>query len=156
MTPDLYRKQKGSSSSHDIAIYHKWKLSAIPKLRYHDHKVFGLWPLVTSNNLWPPPKTIGFFQSTWQSYIKYENCRPFLPWDIAITRFLVFDSGDLKWPLTSTKNNRILPVSMTKLYQIWKLSDIPILRYRDYEPFMRFSQFYLRWPQMTSDLYQKQ
>ena len=32
-------------------------------------RFFGFWPLVTSNDLWPAPKTIGFFLSTWQSYI---------------------------------------------------------------------------------------
>ena len=30
---------------------------------------FGLWSLETSNDLWPPPTTLGFFLSTWQIYI---------------------------------------------------------------------------------------
>ena len=154
MTPDLYRKQKGSSSSYNIAIYHKWKLSAIPKLRYRDHKVFGLWPLVTSNNLWPPPKTIGFFQSTWQSYIKYENCRPLLSRDTAITSHQgggkasdwLGEGAKALSSQSSSQNNK-------SIYRIWKVLIITILRNRDYKP---FSQFKFLSPQMTSDLYQKQ
>ena len=31
--------------------------------------IFAVLPLMTSNDLWPPPKTIGFFLSTWKIHI---------------------------------------------------------------------------------------
>ena len=33
------------------------------------YNVFTIWPLLTPNDLWPPPKTIGFLFSMWHSYI---------------------------------------------------------------------------------------
>ena len=33
------------------------------------YNVFTIWPLLTSNDLWPPPKTIGFLYSMWYTYI---------------------------------------------------------------------------------------
>ena len=32
------------------------------------YNVFTIWPLLTSNDLWPPPKTIGFLYSMWYTY----------------------------------------------------------------------------------------
>ena len=33
------------------------------------YKVFTIWPMLTPNDLWPPPKTIGFLYSMWYTYI---------------------------------------------------------------------------------------
>ena len=53
-------------------------------------------------------------------YTKYEKCRSLLSWDIVFTNhfllFRNFTASDLKWPLTSTRNNRVLPLNMTNLY----------------------------------------
>ena len=157
------------------------------------------WPQMTPDLC----QKVGFFLSAWQSCISnmkiVSNSYLEISW---LQGFQSLTSGDLKWPLTSTKNNRVLPLKMTKLYptyescqpflssdititshqgggkasdwvgegekalsfqssshhnksiyQIWKVLIITILRYRNYKS---FSQFYLLWPQMTSDLYQKQ
>ena len=59
-------------------------------------EVFTVCPPVTSDDLWPLPKTIGFFLLTWQICLpKYENCPLLLSWDTVFTRFSNFD---LWWP----------------------------------------------------------
>ena len=85
------------------------------------YEVFAVLPPMTSNDLWPLPKTIGFFLSAWQSYIS--NMKIVSHSYLEILRLQGFQSltsGDLKWPLTSTKNNRVLPLKMTKLYPTYE------------------------------------
>lgn len=51
------------------------------------------------------------------SYTKYKRQPSLLPWTFMFTRFSVFD---LKWPLTSLKNKRILPLHMANLYIVYE------------------------------------
>ena len=46
-------------------------MSKLPFLRYCVYKVFTTWPLLTPNDLWSPPKTIGFLYSMWCTYIPH-------------------------------------------------------------------------------------
>ena len=60
---------------------------------------------------------------------------------------------DPKWPLTSTKNNRLLVLNRVHLHTKYEICpSFPSWAI----VFTRFSQFYLCWPQMTFDLHQKQ
>ena len=100
--------------------------------------------ILNSNDLWPPLKTIGFLLSTWQIYIL--NMKSVGHSYLKISRlqgFWSLTSGDLKWPLTSTKNNRVLPLNMTNL----------CTKYEKHRSFLswdiaikRFSDFDLWWP----------
>ena len=53
-------------------------------------------------------------------HTKYENCPSFPSWDIVFTRFLQgfhnLTPVDPKWPLTSTKNNRLLVLNVVHLH----------------------------------------
>ena len=59
MTFDLHEKQQGTSTHIGLPTYQVWSSGNFHLLRYRVYKVFILWPLVTSNDLWPPWKTIG-------------------------------------------------------------------------------------------------
>ena len=54
----LTQKQLGSSSHQKASTYHVWNLCKLPTMNYHVNDVFRVWPLVTPNDLWPPPKAI--------------------------------------------------------------------------------------------------
>ena len=69
MTFDLHQKQKASFTQCGTPIYQIWALSKLSLLRYRVYKVFTIWPLLTPNDLWPPPKSIGFLYSMWYTYI---------------------------------------------------------------------------------------
>ena len=106
--------------------------------------VFAVLPLVTSNDLWPPPKTIGFFLSTWQIHIPNMKSVSHSYLEISwLQSFRFLTSGDLRWPLTSTKNNRVLPLNMTNLYTKYEKCRLSLSQ--DFV-FTRFSVFDLKWP----------
>ena len=107
MTFDLYQKQEGSCSHHNTYIYCIWNLSKLPTLRYCVNKIFRLWPLVTPDDLWPPPKTIGIIYSIWAIYLPSMRSLGVTLLEISCLQgFDRLTCCDPKWPLTSTKNNR--------------------------------------------------
>ena len=81
------------------------------------YKVFRLWPLFTSNDLWPPWNTIQIIFSPSATYIPSLKFRQHSLLEIScLQSFHTLTSGDLKWPLTSMKNNR--DHLLTKAYQV--------------------------------------
>ena len=58
-------------------------------------------------------------------HTKYEICPSFPSWDIVFTRFLQcfhnLTPVDLKWPLTSTKNNRLLVLIVVHLHTKYEI-----------------------------------
>ena len=108
-----------------------WDLSKPPFLRYQCLWGYhNMWSLLTPNDLWPPPKTIGLLYSykvlvlnVVHLHTKYEICPSFPSWDIVFTRFSQFDP---KWPLTSTKNNRLLVLNWyTYILNMRPVQDLP-------------------------------
>ena len=107
ITFDLHGKQYGSSTHQGIPTYQVWSSGKFHLLRYRVYKVFSLWPLVTSNDLWPPWKTIGIIyvpRATNIPSLKFQQlsliditCLQgfqvqaiFTYWDTVFTRFSVF------------------------------------------------------------------
>ena len=126
--------------------------SMLSSLRYHVYKVFRLWPLATAHDLWPPPKAIpsNYYRASmgevWESFVF-----PLLRY--CLQGFQIITFHDLKWPLTSTKNDRDLLLNMG--HPLVKYEIHPCLPSWD-NVFTKFSDFDLWWPQMTFDLHQKQ
>ena len=84
-----------------------WDPSEWLFLRYRVYKVLTFLPLVTPINLWPPPKTIEIIYSIWPTHIlSMRYLRVTLLEISCLQGFDRLTSGDPKWPLTSTKNNR--------------------------------------------------
>ena len=91
--------------------FHAWDIMFTRLLQ-----CFTIWPLLTPNDLWPPPKTIGFLYSMWYTYIP--NMRSVQASHVEISCLQGFHNltpVDLKWPLTSTKNNRLLVLIVVHL-----------------------------------------
>ena len=112
--------------------------------RYHVYKVFSLFTLVTSNDLWPPWKTIGII------YPPRAINRPSLKFQLislieitCLQGFQTLTSGDLKWPLTAMENNR--DHLRTKGYQHVKFEVQATFTCWD-TVFTRFPVFDLWWP----------
>ena len=75
------------------------------------------WPL---NELWPKP--IGFLYSMWYTYIP--NMRPVQTSLLEISclqGFYNLTPVDPKWPLTSTKNNRLLELNVVHLHTKYEI-----------------------------------
>ena len=78
----------------------------------------------------PPPKTKGTIHSMWATYMLSMR-------SLTVTLFEMkslqgtdhLTSGDPRWPLTSTKNNMVLCLTITHLHTIWNSSKLPTLRY---------------------------
>ena len=100
------------------------------------------WPLTSTKNNRVLPLNMTNLCTT------YEMCRSSISRDTMFTSclrgFRSLTSGDLRWPLTSTKNDRVLPFNMTNLYRLFLSWYIMI---------SRFTVFALWWPQMTFDLH---
>ena len=76
-------------------------------LRQCVYKVFRLLPFVTSNDLWPPWKTLRIIYLPRAINIPCLKFQQLLLIEITCLQgFQTFTSGDLKWPLTSMENNR--------------------------------------------------
>ena len=105
-------------------------------------------------DLWPPPKTIGFLYSMWYAYIPNTRSVQASLLEISCLQgFYNLTPVDPKWPLTSTKNNRVLVLNVVCLHP--KYNICPSFPSWDIV-FTRFSRFDPCWPQMTFDLHQKQ
>ena len=118
------------------------------------YSVFSFLPLVTSNYIWPPWKTIGIIyppRAINKPSVKFRQLSVIeIP---CLQGFQSFTSGDLNWPLTSIEKNRNhLP---TTRYQHTKCEVLATFSYWD-TMFTMFSDFNLWWPQMTFDLHRKQ
>ena len=101
------------------------------------------WPLTSTKNNRVLPLNMT------NLYTKYEKCRSLLSWDIVFTshfrHFRNFTAGDLKWPLTFAKNNRVLLLNMTN----------PCAKYENYRSLLTwdivFTRFFGFWPLVTSN-----
>ena len=152
MTFDLHGKHYGPTFQ-GLSTYQVWSSGNFHLLRYRVYKVFSLLTLVTSNDLWPPWKTIGIIYPPRAINIPSLKFQQLSLIEITCLQgFQTLTSGDLKWPLTSMENNR--DHLRTKGYQHTKFEVQATFTYWD-NVFTRFSVFYLWWPQMTFDLHGK-
>ena len=109
-------------------------------------KVFTIWPLVTSNDLWPPRKIIGIIYPIRPTHTPNMTSLAFTLLEISCLQgFRDLTSGDLKWPLTSTKNDRVLLLNMTNPYA--KYENCRSLLTWD----IVFTRFFGFWPLVTSN-----
>ena len=99
---------------------------------------------LTSDDLWPKPKSIGTIYLLWMihhpSMVIIGRCVIDLEW---LQGFQYLTSVDLRWPLTWTKNNRDHLLTMgdpTSEYE----NDRPLRLWL--RVVTSFSVFYLRWP----------
>lgn len=130
MTSDKLWPLSKNKKVHQLTITHSCqvkKLSMLPNLdiAFMRFSIIDLWGPQTSSDLhqkqWNSFKMI-------KSYTECENYPPFLHWDIFFSRYLVLTAVNLSWPLTSTKNNKVLPLMInpyTSINQVWKVSIIP-------------------------------
>ena len=118
------------------------------------YMVFRVWPLVSSNDLWPLPKPTGIIYSIWSIYRpSMRSIHVSLLEILCLQSFQSLTSGDLNWPLTNTKNNKDYLPNME--HPQVKYEANPCFPSWDIV-FTRFSLFDLWWPQMTFDLHQEQ
>ena len=109
------------------------------------------WPLTSTKN------NRDHLLNMANPHTKYEISHTYPSWDIVFTsnlqNFYHLTSGDLKWPLTSTKNHRDHLLNMANPHTKYEIPHI----YRSWDiVFTRFWPFDLSWPQMTFDLHHKQ
>lgn len=97
----------------------QWNLSRLPFMRYRTSGGSTIRPLVTPNELWPPPKQKGFCICMCHPSMRYLSLQGFrsLP-------------RDLRWPFSFTQK----PLGYFSKYnattfQVWKTFIIPYLRY---------------------------
>ena len=147
MTPnDLWSQLKTIGFLYSMWYSNRpWDLSKLPCLRYHVYKVSTIWPLLTPDDPWPPPKTIGFLYSMWHSYIpNMRSVQASLVEISCLQGFHILTPVDPKWPLTSTKNNRLLVLNVALLHTKYEIC--PSFPCWD----IMFTHFDPCWPQMTS------
>ena len=97
-------------------------MSKLPCLRYCVYKVFTIWPLLTPNDLWPPPKTIGFLYLMWYTYIlNMRSVQASLLEISCLQGFHNLTLVDPKWPLTSIKNNRLLVLNVIHIHTKYEI-----------------------------------
>ena len=107
MTFDLHRKQQESSTHQGLSTNQVWSSGNFQLLRYRVYKVFSLLPLVTSIDLWTQWKIIGIIFPPRAINIPSLKFQQLSLIEITCLQgFQTLTSGDLKWPLTSMKNNR--------------------------------------------------
>ena len=86
------------------------------------YNVFTIWPLLTPNDLWPLPKTIGFFYLMWYTYIPNMRCIQASLLEISCLQgFHNLTPVEPKWPLTSTKNNRRLVLNVIHIHTKYEI-----------------------------------
>ena len=92
---------------------------------------------MTSNDLWPPWKTLGIIYLPRATNILSLKFRQLSRIEImCLQGFQSFTSGDLKWPLTSIENNRKSSTHQgLSTYQVWSSGNFQLLRYRVYKVF---------------------
>ena len=78
-----------------------------------------IWCLMTPNDLWPRPKTIGFFYSMW--YTNIPTVPASLLEILCLNCFHNLTLVDPKWPLTSTKNNKLLVLNVVHLHTKYEI-----------------------------------
>ena len=128
-----------------VHLHTKYEICpSLPSWDIMVYKVFTIWSLLTSNDNWPPPKTIGFLCSMCYTYIP--NMRSVQASLLEISCLQSFNNltpVDPKWPLTSTKNNRLLVLIVVHLHTKYEICpSFPSLDI----VFTRFSQFDPCWP----------
>ena len=152
MTFDLHKNWQGLSPQCGAVTGQLWDSSILSQLRYYVYKVFRVWPEVTSNDLWPLPK-IGInysMRNIHRSSMRFMHVC--LLEILHLQGFQTLTSGDLKWRLTSTKNNRDHVLNMCSSYAKYEIHPLPFLRYCVYKVFGL-------WPLVTLndfELHQKQ
>ena len=103
-----------------------------------------MWSLLTPNDFWPQPKTIGFLYSMWYTYIlNMRSVQASLVEISCLQGFHNVTPVDPKWPLTSTKNNRALVLNVVHLHTKYEIC--PSFPSWDIV-FTMFSQFDPKWP----------
>ena len=157
MTIDLHEKQYKLSTHQVLPTYQVWSSDIICFLRYCVYNIFILWPLVTSNDVWPPWKTIGHIYSHRATYIPSLKVKQHLVLEIpCLQGFTKFSDFDFWWPHMTydlhEKQYKLSTHQVLPTYQVWRSGNIYFLRYRVY----KVSYFALWWPQMTFDLHEKQ
>ena len=112
------------------------------------YMVFTICPMLTPNDLWPPPKPIDFLYSMRYTYIP--NMRSVQVSLLEISCLQGFNNltpVDPKWPLTSTKNNRLLVLNKVHLHIKYEICpSFPFLRYRVYKVFTIWPLLTPKWP----------
>ena len=79
-------------------------------------------PLLTANDFWPPPKTKGFLYSMWYAHIpNIRSVQASLLEISCLQGFHNLTPVDPKWPLTSTKNNRVLVLNVVHLHTKYEI-----------------------------------
>ena len=111
MTFHLHLKQRGSPTldGHLHAKYGQYEhpQAWIPH-NYPKNIFTRLWPFVTPNNVsWPPQKTIKIINSIWPlNMLKMRSLAVIVLEILCLQGFDLLTSGEPKWPLTPTKNDR--------------------------------------------------
>ena len=139
MTFDLHLNKDGSCTLCGTPTYQTWDTSKLPLLRYRVYKVFTMWSLLTPNEHWPPPKTIGFCtQCGTPTYQIWDMSKlPFLRYCVykVFTMWSLLTPND-HWPPPKTIG--FCTQCGTPTSQIWDLSKLPF-RYRVYKVFTIWS-----------------
>ena len=80
---------------------------------------------LTPNDLWPPPKTIGFLYSMWYTYKSImRSVQASLIEISCLQGFHNLTPVDPKWPLTSTNNNRLFVLILLHLHTKYEICQI--------------------------------
>ena len=117
MTFDLHQKQSRVLVLNVVHLHTKYEIC--PSFTSSDMCLQAgarTSPLLTANDLWPPPKTIEFLYSMWYTYIpNMRSVQVSLLEILCLQGFHNLTPVDPKWPLTSTKINRVLVLNMVHL-----------------------------------------
>ena len=117
--------------------------------KYEICQIFPSWDIVFTrftqfdpcwppNDMWPPPKTIGCLYSMWYTCILHMR-------SVQYKGFHNLTPVDPKWPLTSTKNNRVLVLNVVHLHTKYEIC--PSFPSWD----IVFTRFFTIWPLLTTN-----
>ena len=106
---------------------------------------------MTSNDLWPPHKTIGIINTIWPTHILNVRSVTFTLLEISCLQgFDLLTSRDPKWPLTSTKNNRGHLLTMANPHTKYEIShtyaSLDIVFTSNLQGFYHLTFSDLKWP----------